>query len=208
MEESILKHYFPTLSESQLALFQQHKELLLEWNTKINLISRKDTDSFEINHQLHSLAICKVMSFEPGTKILDVGCGGGFPGIPLAIFYPDCEFTLVDSIGKKIMVVNDLITQLGLKNVQALNVRCESLKTKYDFVCNRAVAPVDDLLRWTQKLIHHTHRNKLPNGILCLKGGDLKEELKKHKKYSVVYPIKDFFKEDFFETKSVVYIQV
>ena len=204
---SILQKYFPNLSPNQLAQFQKHKELLLDWNSKINLISRKDTENFEENHQLHSLAIVKVLEFLPGTKILDVGTGGGFPGIPLAIFYPECQFTLVDGIGKKIMVVNDLIDKLELKNVKALAVRAESLKEKFDFVTNRAVAPVDDLLRWTQKSIHQTHKHKLPNGILCLKGGDLKEELKAHKKYSVVYPIKDFYKEPYFETKSVVYIQ-
>lgn len=204
---SILEKYFPQLTPKQIAQFQQHKELLLDWNTKINLISRKDTENFDENHQLHSLAIVKVLEFLPGTKILDVGTGGGFPGIPLAIFYPDCQFTLVDGIGKKIMVVNDLIEKLELKNVKAMAVRAESLKEKFDFVTNRAVAPVDDILRWTQKSIHQTHKHKLPNGILCLKGGDLKEELKAHKKYSVVYPIKDFFKEEFFETKSVVYIQ-
>jgi 16S rRNA (guanine527-N7)-methyltransferase len=204
---SILKNYFPQLSDKQLELFEKHKELLLDWNTKINLISRKDTENFEVSHQLHSLSICKVLEFLPNTSILDVGTGGGFPGIPLAIFYPNCQFTLVDGIGKKIMVVNDLIEKLELKNVKALSVRAELLKEKFDFVTNRAVAPVDDILRWTQKLIHQKHKHKLPNGILCLKGGDLKEELKAHKKYSVVYPIKDFFKEEFFETKAVVYIQ-
>lgn len=203
----LLKKYFPQLSDEQLQLYNKHKDLLLEWNTKINLISRKDTENFEENHQLHSLAICKVLEFLPGTKVLDVGTGGGFPGIPLAIFYPDCQFTLVDGIGKKIMVVNDLIEKLELKNVKALPVRAESLKEKFEFVTNRAVASVDDILRWTQKSIHQVHKHKLPNGILCLKGGDLKEELKAHKKYSVVYPIKDYFEEEFFETKSVVYIQ-
>jgi 16S rRNA (guanine527-N7)-methyltransferase len=208
MTTEIISKYFPQLPQNTAEKLASLKSLYADWNEKINVISRKDMDHFYERHVLHSLAIAHYVHFQNGNRVLDIGTGGGFPGIPLAIFFPETEFYLVDSIGKKILVVNDLIEQLGLKNVQALNVRCESLKTKYDFVCNRAVAPVDDLLRWTQKLIHQTHKNKLPNGILCLKGGDLKEELKKHKKYSVVYPIKEFFKEEFFDTKSVVYIQV
>jgi 16S rRNA (guanine527-N7)-methyltransferase len=204
---ALLKHYFPELTDVQLQLYAQHKQLLLEWNEKINLISRKDIADFELHHQLHSLALCKVLKFVPGTKIIDIGTGGGFPGIPLAIFYPHCEFTLVDSIGKKILVVQDVIEKLGLKNVQAFPRRGEELKEKFDFVTNRAVAPVSDIMRWTHKLISPKHLNAMPNGILCLKGGDLREELKEFKKYSIVFPIKDYFKEAYFETKSVVYIQ-
>lgn len=203
----IIQRYFPDLSSKQLQQFELHKNLLLDWNQKINLISRKDTDAFEINHQLHSLAITKVVQFLPGTQIMDVGTGGGFPGIPLAIFYPECEFLLVDSIGKKIMVVQDLIHELGLQNVQAKHMRCEDSRQTFDFITNRAVAPVNEILRWTYKLISSKQHNALPNGILCLKGGDLREELKGHKKYSVVYPISAYFKEPYFETKSVVYIQ-
>jgi len=204
---AILKKYFPELSTEQIELYRQHQQLLLEWNEKINLISRKDIAEFEIHHQLHSLSICKVLKFVAGTKLIDIGTGGGFPGIPLAIFYPECEFTLVDSIGKKILVVQDLIEKLGLTNVRALPKRGEELKEKFDFVTNRAVASVSDIMRWTQKLISPKHLNAMPNGILCLKGGDLREELKEFKKYSIVFPIKEYFKEEYFETKSVVYIQ-
>ena len=204
---ALLKNYFPELSDHQLDCYDNHQELLLEWNEKINLISRKDIAEFEVHHQVHSLAICKVLKFVAGTKIIDIGTGGGFPGIPLAIFYPECEFTLVDSIGKKIMVVQDLIEKLGLKNVQAFPKRGEELKEKFDFVTNRAVAPVSDIMRWTHKLISPKQLNAIPNGILCLKGGDLREEVKEFKKYSIIFPIKDYFKEEYFEAKSVVYIQ-
>jgi 16S rRNA (guanine527-N7)-methyltransferase len=204
---SLIKHYFPEVSEAQIEKYTLHRVLMLEWNNKINLISRKDIADFELHHQLHSLAICKVIRFVDGTKIIDIGTGGGFPGIPLAIFYPNCQFTLVDSIGKKIMVVQDVIQQLELKNVRAIQQRGEEIKEKFDFVTNRAVAPVADIMKWTQKLIATKHINAMPNGILCLKGGDLREEIKEFKKYSVLFPIKDYFKESFFDTKSVVYVQ-
>lgn len=202
-----IRKYFPELSRKQFQQFELLQREFLEWNSKINLISRKDEENFEERHILHSLSIAKVIKFSPGTQILDLGTGGGFPGLPLAIFFPEVQFTMADSIGKKIMVVNDLIDKLELSNAKGVHTRAEQLKDKYDFVTNRAVAPVTELLKWSQNLISQKHRNTLPNGLLCLKGGDLKEELKPFKKYSILYPIKDYYKEEFFETKYVVYVQ-
>ena len=206
--ELILK-YFPNLSETQVQQFQNLMPLYQEWNEKINVISRKDMEEFYLHHVLHSLAIAKYIEFKPESAILDLGTGGGFPGIPLAILYPECQFHLVDSVGKKIKVVHDVIERLGLENVTAQHVRAEELKKKYDFVVTRAVAPAKQLLLWSKKLIDPKHKNIIPNGIIALKGGDLKEELKELGKgeYYEKNPIQDFFPEPYFQEKFVIYIQ-
>jgi 16S rRNA (guanine527-N7)-methyltransferase len=177
MEFDRIGHYFPELNEIQLSQLEQLKPLYEEWNAQINVISRKDIDNFYERHVLHSLGIAKVMKFKPGTHILDVGTGGGFPGIPLAIMFPKCKFHLVDSIGKKIKVVNEVATSLGLKNVTATHQRAEQVKDKYDFVVSRAVTRLDPFIGWIKTKIKSQNKNELPNGILYLKGGDLTEEL-------------------------------
>lgn len=203
---SALTKYFPLLSTEQLDRFVRMQALYEHWNAQINVISRKDMEQFYVHHVLHSLAIAKVISFKPGTTILDVGTGGGFPGIPLAVMFPECRFHLVDSIGKKIKVVNEVATALGLKNVVAEQKRVEELQHTYDFVVSRAVAPWEEIYNWTRDLIHEDGKNALPNGWLLLKGGDLKEEMKTARKWMVVHEISQFFKEDFFETKKVIYV--
>lgn len=202
----LINKYFPNLTADQQDKFDRMKALYEHWNAQINVISRKDMDAFYTHHVLHSLAIAKVIRFTAGTTILDVGTGGGFPGIPLAIMFPECRFHLVDSIGKKIKVVNEVATALGLKNVVAEQKRVEELDYTYDFVVSRAVAPWEEIHRWTAKLIHEDGKNALPNGWLLLKGGDLKEELKSAKKWKVDHEIKKMFDDEFFETKKVIYI--
>lgn len=202
----IIKHYFKDLSEKQTEQFVQLDAAYRSWNEKINVISRKDIDLLYERHVLHSLAIAKVINFKPNTDILDVGTGGGFPGIPLAILFPECKFTLVDSIGKKIQVVKAVSEELGLKNVEAFHMRAEQLKAHYDFVISRAVAPALEIINWTKDLISKNHFHQKPNGWLLLKGGDLKEELGATKKSYKIYPIKHYFKEEFFEEKAVIYI--
>lgn len=202
----IIKHYFGDLSTKQTEQFAQLDAVYRNWNEKINVISRKDIDLLYERHVLHSLSIAKVISFKPNTDILDVGTGGGFPGIPLAILFPECKFTLVDSIGKKIQVVKAVSEELGLKNVEAFHMRAEQLKSHYDFVISRAVAPALEIINWTKDLISKNHFHQKPNGWLLLKGGDLKEELGATKKSYKIYPIKHYFKEDFFEEKAVIYI--
>jgi 16S rRNA (guanine527-N7)-methyltransferase len=200
--------YFPKLSETQLSLFEQLQPLYAEWNAQINVISRKDFPDFYEHHVLHSLAIAKLISFSPGTKVLDVGTGGGFPGIPLAILFPKTQFHLVDSIGKKIKVVTSVIESLGLQNVTAQQIRAEELTEKYDFVISRAVIRLPEFVAWVQKNIARKQINALPNGILYLKGGDLQEELKPFKKNVFVKNLSDWFEEEFFETKKVVHLAV
>jgi 16S rRNA (guanine527-N7)-methyltransferase len=202
----IIKHYFGDLSTKQTEQFAQLDAVYRNWNEKINVISRKDIDLLYERHVLHSLSIAKVISFKPNTDILDVGTGGGFPGIPLAILFPECKFTLVDSIGKKIQVVKAVSEELGLKNVEAFHMRAEQLKSHYDFVISRAVAPALEIINWTKDLISKNHFHQKPNGWLLLKGGDLKEELGATKKSYKIYPIKHYFKEDFFEEKAVIYV--
>lgn len=203
---SIITNYFPNLTPTQIEQFKQLQGLYEHWNAQINVISRKDIESLYEKHVLHSLGIAKVMEFKPNTKIMDVGCGGGFPGIPLAILFPECKFHLVDSIGKKIKVVNEISTSIGLKNLTAEHKRAEEVKDKFEFIISRAVTEFPVFYKWVQNKISKSQFNNLPNGILYLKGGDLTEELKDFKKRVVLYDLKDYFKEDFFETKKVVYL--
>lgn len=209
----LLKKYFPQLEEKQLQLFEQLTPLYREWNEKINVVSRQDIDNLMERHILHSLAIAKVISFKPGAKILDLGTGGGFPGIPLAIFFPDAEFVLVDGTGKKIRVVQEISNALGLSNVTALHARAEELKMngQFDFVLSRGVTTLEKLLIWTQKFMKKKHLHVLPNGLIALKGGDIHREILelpgKGREYTEVFPIRNFFREPFFEEKAVVYVQ-
>lgn len=202
----LIKKYFPQLTSVQLDQFERMKPLYEHWNAQINVISRKDMDAFYTHHVLHSLAIAKVITFRKGTTVLDVGTGGGFPGIPLAVMFPECRFHLVDSIGKKIKVVNEVATALGLKNVVAEQKRVEELDYTYDFVTSRAVAPWSDIFRWTAKLIHKDGKNSLPNGWLLLKGGDLREELQVVRRKAHHHKISEMFDDPYFETKEVLYI--
>jgi 16S rRNA (guanine527-N7)-methyltransferase len=205
----IILKYFPDLTQKQVHRFSLLPELYSEWNTKINVISRKDIENLYVNHVLHSLAIAKIISLKRGTKVLDVGTGGGFPGIPLAIFFPEVSFRLVDSIGKKITVVNEIAKALELKNVRADKARAEELNPameKYDFVVSRAVAPIKDLFGWTSKLISKKSFNDLKNGMLFLKGGDLKNELAEIKSHTEIFELSSLFKEEFFETKKLVFL--
>lgn len=203
--ESLLQH-FPTLTERQREQFERMGELYRAWNAKINLVSRKDIDRLYTHHILHSLAIAKVIDFQPNTTILDVGTGGGFPGVPLAVLFPEARFTLVDSIGKKIKVVEDVAGQLGLQNVTARHGRAEAIDGKFDFVVSRAVTEMSVFLGWVWNKITPGGRNSLANGILYLKGGELDAELQATRKPYALYPIADFFNEAFFETKYVVYL--
>lgn len=202
----ILLKYFSGLSDQQTALFRQLEPLYAEWNAQINVISRKDFSEFYERHVLHSLGIAKLIRFNKGTKILDVGTGGGFPGIPLAIMFPEAHFHLVDSIGKKVKVVQNVADALGLKNVTAQKIRAEQLTEKYDFVVSRAVTRLPEFVPWVQKNISKRQMNALPNGIIYLKGGDLTEELKPFRKRVFVQNLSDYFTEEFFETKKVVHL--
>jgi len=206
----MIKHYFPEISTNQESQFNQLKELYAFWNAQINVISRKDVDNFDERHVLHSLAIAKVIQFKPGTSILDIGTGGGFPGIPLAIMFPECQFHLVDSIGKKIKVVEEVALALGLTNVKATHDRAENIKNKYDFIVSRAVTRMINFMPWTKHKFKTASFNSLPNGILYLKGGDIHEELNEveTKNFPTIYEIPTFFKEEFFETKKVVYFKM
>ncbi len=203
---SILNKYFKNLSPNQQSQFEKLQELYAFWNAQINVVSRKDIDLLYERHVLHSLGIAKVMQFKRGTRILDIGTGGGFPGIPLAIMFPEAEFVLVDSIGKKIKVVNEVINALGLKNANAFNERAEGIKEKFDFVLSRGVTDFSVLRTWVQHKFNKRNMNQLPNGLLCLKGGDLTEELKGFKSKAEVFNLSDYFKEEFFITKKVVYM--
>ncbi|WP_185215909.1 16S rRNA (guanine(527)-N(7))-methyltransferase RsmG [Sphingobacterium mizutaii] len=202
----IIYNYFPKLTETQKEQFAKLEELYPLWNDQINVISRKDIESLYLKHVLHSLAIGKfVGEFAPNTRVLDVGTGGGFPGIPLAILFPEVKFHLVDSIGKKIKVVREVAEGLGLTNVEADHIRAEQLDYKYDFVVSRAVTRLGDFIPWVRNKIEKQDKNGIPNGILYLKGGDLKEEIKEARVKAELHPISSYFKEDFFDTKYVMY---
>lgn len=201
----ILQKYFTNLSDIQVLQFKQLEGLYKEWNAQINVVSRKDIDELYVRHVLHSLGIAKVQEFKPKSKILDVGTGGGFPGIPLAILFPEVDFYLVDSIGKKIKVVNEVATALGLKNVKAEHIRAEKVNGEFDFIVSRAVTKMDDFVKWTKKKIRKKSNHELKNGILYLKGGDLTEELANFPK-ATLSDLPNYFSEDFFETKKVVHI--
>jgi 16S rRNA (guanine527-N7)-methyltransferase len=205
-DASLIIHYFPSLTEKQKKQIEQLAPLYKEWNDKINVVSRKDIENIYINHVLHSLGIAKVMSFKPGSDVLDVGTGGGFPGIPLAILFPETNFHLVDSIGKKITVVKEVSAALGLKNVRAEQIRAEEVKGKYDFVVSRAVTRMKEFYGWVNSKTKAESKNSLDNGILYLKGGDLDEEMNELKHPYSIYNLSDYFKEEFFETKRVVYV--
>ncbi len=199
---------FPQLTETQRGQLEALDALYRDWNAKINVISRKDIDNLYSHHVLHSLGIAKVANFRPGTSIMDVGTGGGFPGIPLAILYPECRFLLVDSIGKKIRVASDVIEQLGLTNVKAVHRNVMEEKGKYHFVVSRAVMDTRELVRLVKKNISREQHNALPNGLICLKGGDLATELAPFKNTSEIWNLSDFFSDEFFETKQVIYVQL
>lgn len=203
--ETIYK-YFQQLTSRQKEQFEALPALYADWNAKINVISRKDMDSFEIHHVLHSLSIALFQPFKPGAEILDLGTGGGFPGIPLAIMFPDTQFHLVDSIGKKITVVNAVAQSLGLSNVRGEQTRVEQVQDYYDFVISRAVAPLPDLVNWAKPLINRNYNHDKLNGLICLKGGDLTEEIRTTNRSTKVVELSTYFKESFFETKKLVYV--
>ena len=201
-------HYFPKLTEEQQQQFAALYDVYKEWNDQINVVSRKDFDQFYERHVLHSLGIAKMAKFKPSTSILDVGTGGGFPGIPLAILFPKVKFHLVDSIGKKIKVVNGVVEALGLKNVTAAHQRAEEVKQKFDFVVSRAVTQIDKFLPWVSNKFYHKQKNAYPNGIFYLKGGDLTEEFENVTRHTEMLDLQQYFTEEFFETKKVVYIKM
>lgn len=204
----LITKYFPHLSEEQQNQFAALYDLYTDWNSKINVISRKDITNLYEHHVLHSLGIAKVIQFKPGSEIMDLGTGGGFPGIPLAILFPEVKFHLVDSIGKKIKVASEVAQAIGLKNVTFRHCRAEEEKRLFDFVVSRAVMPLGDLLKIVHKNIQTEQRNALPNGLICLKGGELEKETLPVKHKTVIYDLKNEFSEEFFETKKVVYVTI
>lgn len=202
----LITKYFPHLTEEQRRQFAELDPLYRDWNAKINVISRKDIDALYEHHVLHSLGIAQMIRFKPGTKILDFGTGGGFPGVPLAILFPECEFLLVDSIGKKVKVAGAVAESLGLKNVRVLHGRGEEIKEQFDFVVSRAVMQLQELVGFTKQLVHGTQRNGMPNGLICLKGGELQAELCPFKRIVEVQELYPTFDEEYFKTKKVVYL--
>lgn len=208
MPIDIIQKYFPGLTDSQQQQFAQLDNLYREWNAKINVISRKDIDNLYEHHILHSLAIAKVINFRPTTQILDFGTGGGFPGIPLAILFPECQFRLIDGTGKKIRVAQEVCQAIGLTNCQPVHLRGEDEKGKYDFVVSRAVMPLPDLVKIVRKNISKTQRNTLPNGIICLKGGELQAETQPFRNIVELTDISTFFSEEWFKEKHVIYLPI
>mgnify|MGYP001225562705 FL=1 len=205
MALEIIKNYFPSLTPKQVQQFEQLEPLYKDWNRKINVISRKDIDELYVRHVLHSLGIAKVQGFAPGSAVMDVGTGGGFPGIPLSILFPETEFYLVDAIAKKIKVVQEVVDTLGLKNVTAEQKRAEKVSAEFDFIVSRAVTSMPDCVKWVRNKIKKQSKHELKNGILYLKGGDLTQELALYQT-ATIYQLTDYFKEDFFETKKVVHL--
>lgn len=202
---NILK-YFPNLTAEQIERFSALDSLYRDWNSKINVISRKDIDNLYEHHVLHSLAIAKILRFQPGTDVVDIGTGGGFPGIPLAIMFPECNFTLVDSVGKKIKVASEVAASLGLNNVNFVYDRMENVNQKFDFAVSRAAMSLDLLVKVCRKNINKAGHNALPNGLICLKGGELETEVKAYSRIATLYSVSDFFSEEYFQTKKAVYL--
>lgn len=203
----VICRYFPHLSEDQVSRFDAMLRLYPEWNSKINVVSRKDIDNLEVNHLLHSLAIARFLEFTPGSRVMDLGTGGGLPGLPLAVVMPEVDFTLIDRTGKKVKVAESIAAELGLENVKLLHGDAAEVKEKFDFVVSRAVMPQKDLLKIVRPLISSDQRNAVPNGLIALKGGDLQAELKGLEKRSTVVPVSQYFSEPYFEGKSVVYTE-
>lgn len=204
----IIQKYFPNLTEEQHRQFTALYDLYIDWNTKINVISRKDIENLYEHHVLHSLGIAKIINFKPGTRVMDLGTGGGFPGIPLAILFPESNFHLVDSIGKKVRVATEVSKAIGLKNVSFRHARAEEEKQIFDFVVSRAVMPLTDLMKIVKKNISSQQHNALPNGLICLKGGELTHETMPFKQKTLIHNLSDYFEEDFFQTKKVVYVPI
>lgn len=204
----IIRKYFPNITELQAEQFSLLEALYNDWNAKINVISRKDIQNLYEHHVLHSLGIAKVVNFKDDTTVMDLGTGGGFPGIPLAIMYPNTQFHLVDSIGKKVKVANEVANAIGLKNVKFSHARAEEIKDKYDFVVTRAVMPMIDLMKVARKNIKIEQKNAVPNGIIALKGGELNSEIASMKKIATVWELSDFFEDEYFETKKVVHVAI
>ncbi len=204
----VIENYFQKLTELQKSQFKALFDLYLDWNNKINVISRKDIENLYLHHVLHSLAIAKYVSFAPGTKVMDVGTGGGFPGIPLAIFFPEVQFLLLDSIGKKVRVAGDIAKAIGLENVEVKHSRAEDEKRKFDFIVSRAVMLLPELVKITNKNISREQNNSIPNGVICLKGGDLTSETKSFKNIVDIVSLSEYFSEPFFQTKKLVYLPV
>lgn len=203
--DNLISKYFNTLPGAYIDKLIRLETIYYDWNRKINLISRKDMDEFILHHVIHSLSIAKIIRFSPGTKILDAGTGGGFPGIPLAIVYPECSFTMVDSVRKKITAVNDIITRQNIKNAEAVWNRIENIKGTYDYVITRAVASIRELVNWTEDMIKKHSFNNLPNGLIAFKGGDLSMEVKNYPECRI-YNLNDYFEEEYFAEKKIVYL--
>ncbi|HIY37212.1 MAG TPA: 16S rRNA (guanine(527)-N(7))-methyltransferase RsmG [Candidatus Paraprevotella stercorigallinarum] len=203
-----IRHYFPELTPIQIEQLSQLDSLYHDWNSKINVISRKDIDNLYEHHVLHSMSIAKAIRFKPGTEIMDLGTGGGFPGIPLAILFPECHFHLVDSIGKKIKVCTEVAKEIGLSNVSFRHCRAEEEKALFDFVVSRAVMPLADLVKIIRKNIKKENHNALPNGLLCLKGGELENEIQPFRHHAMITSLDDFYEEEFFKTKKLVYVSL